>query len=176
MTIVTRRTLLLPYQESFKLEFVMLNCCAKNRAMMNGPQTVSQAKESFLQMLNDETIHCMAVLDSRVREYIGHVYIEHLNSEPELGFIFDKAYWGQGYAREALQAFFPKACLDLHLDHVVANVCPDNQAAIALLSKLGFQFVCERHDGERLVSYQFRYEQPASQDRTQTTPYMATIY
>ncbi|MEF1305962.1 GNAT family N-acetyltransferase, partial [Vibrio owensii] len=54
--------LLLPYNESLQLEFVMLNCCAKNRAEMNGPHTVSSAKQLFEKILDDENVHSMAVL------------------------------------------------------------------------------------------------------------------
>lgn len=64
MAIVTRRMLLLPYNESLQLEFVMLNCCAKNRAEMNGPHTVASAKQLFEKILDDENIYSMAVLES----------------------------------------------------------------------------------------------------------------
>ncbi|EHA1125209.1 GNAT family N-acetyltransferase [Vibrio navarrensis] len=138
MTIVTRRTLLLPYNDSLKLEFVMLNCCAKNRAELGGPYTVANAKLMFDKVLNDPKIHAMAVLDNYNREYMGHVYISDCDSQPTLGFLFDKAYWGQGIATETLKAFLPKAVYDLQLDQVTAWVKPSNKAAIALLSKLGF--------------------------------------
>ncbi|NIY89842.1 GNAT family N-acetyltransferase, partial [Vibrio campbellii] len=114
--------LLLPYNESLQLEFVMLNCCAKNRAEMNGPHTVSSAKQLFEKILDDENVHSMAVLESTSRDYMGHVFISNLDHEPELGFIFDKAYWGKGLATEALKAFFPKACRELGLHKVKASV------------------------------------------------------
>ncbi len=87
MAIVTRRMLLLPYNESLQLEFVMLNCCAKNRAELNGPYTVASAKQMFEKILDDENIYSMAVLESTSRDYMGHVFIANLDSEPELGFI-----------------------------------------------------------------------------------------
>ncbi|KIN10367.1 GNAT family N-acetyltransferase [Vibrio mytili] len=129
---------LLPYTESLQLEFVMLNCCAKNRAEMNGPLTVASAKQAFDEMLDDENIYSLAVLESRSRDYMGHIFIAHLNSEPELGFIFDKTYWGKGLATEALKAFFPKACRELNLHKVTANVNSRHHAPIAVLEKLGF--------------------------------------
>lgn len=138
MTIVTRRMLLLPYNESLQLEFVMLNCCAKNRAEMNGPHTVSSAKQLFERILDDENVHSMAVLESTSRDYMGHVFISNLDHEPELGFIFDKAYWGKGLATEALKAFFPKACRELGLHKVKASVNSHHEASMAVLEKLGF--------------------------------------
>lgn len=100
----------------------MLNCCAKNRAEMNGPHTVASAKQLFEKILDDRNIYSLAVLESSSRDYMGHIFISQLDSEPELGFIFDKAYWGKGLATEALKAFFPKACRELGLHKVTANV------------------------------------------------------
>ncbi|MDF2155549.1 GNAT family N-acetyltransferase [Vibrio sp. CAU 1672] len=130
--------LLLPYSESLQLEFVMLNCCAINRAQMNGPHNVASAKQLFNKILDDDSVYSMAVLDNSSRDYMGHVFISHLDDQAELGFIFDKTYWGRGLATEALKAFFPKACRELGLERVRANVNVNHQAAIAVLEKLGF--------------------------------------
>ncbi|EJG1561953.1 GNAT family N-acetyltransferase [Vibrio parahaemolyticus] len=138
--------LLLPYNESLQLEFVMLNCCAKNRAEMNGPHTVASAKQWFEKMLDDENVYSLAVLESTSRDYMGHVFISDLDSEPELGFVFDKAYWGQGFATEALKAFIPKACRELGLYKVKANVHSHHKASIAVLKKLGFVTTRESKD------------------------------
>lgn len=146
MTIVTRRTFLLPYTESLQSEFLMLNCCAKNRAQMNGPHTVSSAKRLFEKVINHEGIYSMAVLDSQTREYMGHLFISQDGDIPELGFIFDKAHWGQGIATETLKAFFPKACRELKLDKVIATANVGHTPSIKLLKKLGFQQVGERRD------------------------------
>ena len=146
MAIVTRRMLLLPYDESLQLEFVMLNCCAKNRAEMNGPHTVASAKQLFEKILDDRNIYSLAVLESTSRDYMGHIFISQLDSEPELGFIFDKAYWGKGLATEALKAFFPKACREFGLSEVTANVNSSHHASLALLKKLGFVVTRESKD------------------------------
>lgn len=146
MAIVTRRMLLLPYDESLQLEFVMLNCCAKNRAEMNGPHTVASAKQLFDKILDNKNIYSLAVLESTTRDYMGHIFISHLDSEPELGFIFDKSYWGKGLATEALTAFFPKACRELGLQRVTANVNSGHYASLAVLEKLGFVKMKESKD------------------------------
>jgi RimJ/RimL family protein N-acetyltransferase len=138
--------LLLPYDESLQLEFVMLNCCAKNRAEMNGPHTVASAKQLFDKILDDKNIYSLAVLESTTRDYMGHIFISHLDSEPELGFIFDKAYWGKGLATEALTAFFPKAYRELGLQRVTANVSSGHFASLAVLEKLGFVKMKESKD------------------------------
>ncbi|WPC73361.1 GNAT family N-acetyltransferase [Vibrio porteresiae] len=139
MTIVTRRTLLIPYTEALESEFLMLNCCAKNRAQMNGPKTVASARKLFQRVIGDPDIHAMAVLDNYNREYMGHVYVETgLHNQAELAYIFDKAYWGQGLASEALKAYFPHICQQLNLTHVKATANIGHEASIAILRKLGF--------------------------------------
>ncbi|NVD06090.1 GNAT family N-acetyltransferase [Vibrio sp. JPW-9-11-11] len=146
MTIVTRRSLLVPYNESLQSEFLLLNCCAINRAQMNGAHTVSSAKQLFNKVLNDRNIYSMAVLDSHSREYMGHVFICDLDSEPELGFIFDKDYWGRGLASEVLLAFFPKALRDLNLTRVTATANTDHQPSMRILTKLGFHWRASKQD------------------------------
>lgn len=146
MTIVTRRALLVPYNESLQSDFLILNCCAINRAQMNGAHTVSSAKQLFAKIMSDKSIYARAVLDSHTRDYMGHIFISDADTAPELGYIFDKAYWGRGIASEVLQAFFPKAVRDLSLTHVVATANVDHDASTQLLSKLGFDLVSRKSD------------------------------
>ncbi|MFM2589174.1 GNAT family N-acetyltransferase [Vibrio sp. TBV020] len=165
MTIVTRRSLLVPYNESLQSEFLMLNCCAINRAQMNGAHTVSSAKKLFEQVLTDRNIYAMAVLDSATREYVGHVFLSDLDSEPELGFIFDKNYWGRGIASEALQAFFPKALRDLNISKVIATANVGHEPSIRILTKLGFVLNAHKEDtfgpyGEYLFTSDVAAEPP----------------
>lgn len=76
----------------------------------------------------------MAVLDNYNREYMGHVFIEfESEGRAELGFLFDKAYWGQGFASEALNAFFPNMCQRFGLQRVVATIKAQHEAARTIL-------------------------------------------
>lgn len=172
MTIVTRRVLLVPYNESLQSDFLVLNCCAKNRAQMNGPHTVATAKLLFQNILNDETLYARAVLDGRTRDYVGHIFISHLDSKPELGYIFDKAYWGQGIAYEALRAFFTKAVRDLRLPQINATSKVGHVASIRLLEKLGFELIGQKCDDfgpynqYRFISDDFRSDDYLADDAT----------
>ena len=57
---------------------------------------------------------------------------------PEIGFILHPDHWGQGFAREALEAVLDRAFAVHGLDRVVADVDPRNAASLHLLSGLGF--------------------------------------
>jgi ribosomal-protein-alanine N-acetyltransferase len=60
---------------------------------------------------------------------------------PEIGFIFHPDYWGQGLAREALDAVIARVFAASDVRDIEADVDPRNAAALGLLSRLGFREV-----------------------------------
>jgi len=61
------------------------------------------------------------------------------NGRAELGYAMGRAYWGQGYMHEALQALLSHAFEVLELRRLEADVDPRNAASIRTLERLGFQ-------------------------------------
>ena len=57
--------------------------------------------------------------------------------DPDIGFAFLPAYYGQGYAFEAASATLAHARTALSLPRVLAIVSPGNDRSIALLRRLG---------------------------------------
>ena len=57
----------------------------------------------------------------------------------ELGYIFDKAYWGQGFARESLTAMIDFAFQSRDWRELVADIDPRNRGSLNLLQRLGFR-------------------------------------
>jgi len=57
---------------------------------------------------------------------------------PEIGFLFDPATWGRGYASEAMTAFLARRRA-LGSTELTADVDPRNVASIRLLRNAGFQ-------------------------------------
>ncbi len=60
--------------------------------------------------------------------------------DADIGFAYQPAYWGQGYAVEAAQGVLQHARHDLGLQRVAAITNPDNTRSILLLEKLGLKF------------------------------------
>jgi len=58
--------------------------------------------------------------------------------ETEIGFVFDRKYWGQGYATEVLGAIMNYAATEVGVTSLVANVIDANAKSKSLLEKLGF--------------------------------------
>jgi RimJ/RimL family protein N-acetyltransferase len=56
---------------------------------------------------------------------------------PEIGFLIDPAYWGKGYALEALAGFIERR-RRLGSTHLTADADPRNAASIGLLERAGF--------------------------------------
>lgn len=57
---------------------------------------------------------------------------------PDFGFILNPAYWGQGYATEASQAFIEHVFSATDAQKLVADVDPRNGASLRVLNRLGF--------------------------------------
>jgi [ribosomal protein S5]-alanine N-acetyltransferase len=57
--------------------------------------------------------------------------------EQELGYTFDRNYWGQGYASEAAARVFEYASSTIPFRRIVSVIHPDNTASIKIAKKCG---------------------------------------
>ncbi|HEX6217710.1 MAG TPA: GNAT family protein [Sphingomicrobium sp.] len=57
---------------------------------------------------------------------------------PEIGFLFDPAHWGQGFASEAMAAFLKRRRAIGSPDVITADVDPRNAGSLNLLRRHGF--------------------------------------
>ncbi len=81
------------------------------------------------------------VLDGQV---IGCADIDAIKAGgAELGYFFDEAHWGKGYAREAAGAVRDFAFETVGVDHLVAGHAAENPASGKVLQALGFRYIGE---------------------------------
>jgi [ribosomal protein S5]-alanine N-acetyltransferase len=110
-----------------------------------------------------------AMRESRL---IGVVDIASVSQgEGSLGYWFDRAVWGLGYATEATRAIAKFAFNDLKLRQLRAGHAFDNAASAHVLRKLGFQpidnvQVWSRSRGEAIIEHRYRLRRSPS-DRTE---------
>lgn len=72
--------------------------------------------------------------------FIGVVDVGEISQqEGELGYWFEQASWGRGYAREAAQAVVDFAFANAHLRKLRSGHAADNEASGNVLLKLGFK-------------------------------------
>ena len=75
-------------------------------------------------------------------QLIGSITLFNLDFDHrrcEIGYALGRAYWGQGYMNEALNAVLKFAFEDLKLHRIEADVDPRNANSIKTVERLGFQ-------------------------------------
>ena len=83
-----------------------------------------------------------AVRCNSTDECIGYVQATIPRYAPAtIAFIFFPAYWGRGYAHEAVTAMLEFLAASFAVRNFRATVDPDNRRSIALLERLGFNRV-----------------------------------
>ena len=71
--------------------------------------------------------------------WAGLQYLPELN-ETEVGFLLDRPFWGRGYATQAGLASVQFGLEQIHLDHIIALVHPDNLASQRVIEKCGLGY------------------------------------
>jgi [ribosomal protein S5]-alanine N-acetyltransferase len=66
--------------------------------------------------------------------------IDHHHARAEVGFLFGRRHWGQGYAAEAMAAIMEYAFDGLGLQRLWARFHAGNEKSRALLERLGFVY------------------------------------
>lgn len=71
----------------------------------------------------------------------------------EVGYRFDKLYWGQGFATEITKAVIEYAHKELGIKQLVAVTDLENEASKNVLIKSGFQYISKAHHYDTEVDY-----------------------
>lgn len=84
-----------------------------------------------------------SIINIESNEIIGSCGFDSLdfdNAKAEIGFDIARAFWGRGYASEAICSLLDYALSSLKLNRVEAKVEPENANSIKVLRKLNFTF------------------------------------
>ncbi len=100
------------------------------------PMTIKEvAEELDLRISTEEMI---AVVLKANNKMIGNVYLGKRDFEAlEIGYVFNKHYWNQGYAKESCLALIMKSFSE-GIHRIFAECDPCNTASYRLLERLGF--------------------------------------
>jgi ribosomal-protein-alanine N-acetyltransferase len=82
---------------------------------------------------------------------------------PDLGYFLLPAFWGQGYATEAMQRVLEFAFEHLDFDSVVAVVDPNNAASIGVAHKLGMRLDFEEQRSDGITRQIYRLRRPSNE-------------
>jgi RimJ/RimL family protein N-acetyltransferase len=83
-----------------------------------------------------------AVCDSETEEVLGDlaVNLDAAGRTAEVGYTFDSAHWGRGYAVEAVERLVAHLFEELGITRVTGVLHPDNAASAMVLERTGFLF------------------------------------
>jgi RimJ/RimL family protein N-acetyltransferase len=105
-----------------------------------GPFTPEQAK-AFVAENMGEQARAFAVVLKTDDTLVGHmVFHPWFALGPyEIGWVFNRAYHGHGYATEAAMALLRYGFETLHLHRIIATAQPENVASCRVMEKLGMR-------------------------------------
>ncbi|MNV81492.1 Ribosomal-protein-serine acetyltransferase [compost metagenome] len=84
-----------------------------------------------------------SIIEMESNEIIGSCGFNSLdfeNEKAEIGYDIARAFWGRGYASEAISALLDYAFSTLKLNRIEAKVEPENVNSVKVLQKLNFMF------------------------------------
>lgn len=99
--------------------------------------TIEEVKENLSWRISTEEMIAVELKENH--KMIGNIYLGKRDfNSLEIGYVFNKAYWGRGYAKESAKAlidtYFAK---DIH--RIFAECDPFNVNSWKLLERLGFR-------------------------------------
>ena len=101
------------------------------------PMVFEEVKENLEWRIGTEEM--VAVELKKSHKMIGNVYLGKRDFEAlELGYVFHRKYWGNGYAAESCNALIQRAFSN-GVHRIYAECDPDNERSWKLLEALGFQ-------------------------------------
>ena len=101
------------------------------------PLTLDETKENLEWRIGTEEMIAVELKDSH--KMIGNVYMGKREFEAiEIGYVFNRNYWGHGYAVESCKALIQQAFSN-GTHRIYAECDPRNKRSWKLLEALGFQ-------------------------------------
>ena len=101
------------------------------------PLTFEEAKENLAWRISTDEM--IAVELKHSHKMIGNVYLGKRDFEAlEMGYVFNRNYWGHGYAAESCRALIQRA-FSHGIHRIYAECDPDNLNSWKLLEALAFQ-------------------------------------
>ena len=101
-----------------------------------------------------------ALVERGSDEIIGFMGLVHPDGQttPEIKYALKRAYWGSGYATEAVRAMLDYGAQRFGMRHVIATVAPANIASQRVLAKAGMAEVerCANDDGSTTCVFEWR--------------------
>ncbi|MGW8390841.1 GNAT family N-acetyltransferase [Pseudoduganella sp. HUAS MS19] len=124
------------------------------RYWSSAPWDSTQQAEAYLAAAvagydSGELLRMGVEVDGALAGVINLYSFHRQNRRCDIGYMLDRAFWGQGYMQEAMAALIDYAFRELRLHRIEADIDPRNTASAKLLKSL--HFVHEGHMRERWI-------------------------
>ena len=101
------------------------------------PMEMAQVKDNLSWRIS--TCEMIAVELKSNQKMIGNVYLGKRDFQAlEIGYVFNRTYWGKGYAKESCEALMEQAFTD-GIHRIFSECDPENNNSWKLLETLGFE-------------------------------------
>lgn len=115
------------------------------------PKSLAEAREDLAWRVSTEEMTAVELKGSG--KMIGNVYLGRRDFlSLEIGYVFNRRYWGRGFAAESCRALIRRA-FSQGVHRVFAECDPQNESSWRLLEALGF-----RREGHFLQNVYFRQD------------------
>ncbi|MDR2270202.1 MAG: GNAT family N-acetyltransferase [Sphingobacterium sp.] len=143
-----------PTQQDFQRYYEINSDPDTNLYNPQGAMSIETAKKSFEVILahwESQKFGTWKIMEKLHSDFVigfGGITFRYYGSELKLnlGYRFDKNYWGKGYATEFALKTIGYAFSILNQKEIYALVRPDNMASIRVLEKSGMLLVDTLHD------------------------------
>ncbi|MBR5949320.1 MAG: GNAT family N-acetyltransferase [Clostridia bacterium] len=120
---------------------------AENTAFMEWGPSSRESVEEFIasrlasQIASPRKFFDLAVCLNETGELIGSVglYFDEAMTQADLGYIFNKRFWGNGYASEAARGMLRFGFMNLDLHRITAKCDSENLASEAVMKRIGMR-------------------------------------
>jgi ribosomal-protein-alanine N-acetyltransferase len=159
--IETERLILRPFVEDDFETLCKLRSDPEVMKYMGGdefrkPEKIKERFRHYIEHQKKYGYAVWAAILKETNEMIGTAGLQHLDNgeEIEVGYGFDKPFWGKGYATEAARALLHYGFETLGLEKIVAVAIPENIPSRHVMEKLGMKYVKNTmHYGNECVYY-----------------------
>jgi ribosomal-protein-alanine N-acetyltransferase len=145
--IETERLLLRPFDEGDLAELTRLRSDPEvmryiGGGLMQSPEAIARRFRFYMDCYARHGFSMMPAIRKSDKAFVGWGGLQPLEEtgEIEVGYGFDKPFWGHGYATELAAAWLRYGFEEAGLPRIVAVAIPENTASRRVMEKLGMKY------------------------------------
>lgn len=105
-------------------------------------EQISRLLERFNDEFERESFGLWAAVERATEAIVGECGLHRIpeTGEVEIGWLFERASWGKGFATEAARAILEHGFVTANLDRIICLIDRENGRSVAVANRLGFRY------------------------------------